>query len=70
MTKLLEDLTNIPDYGIYKATDEDIIQFLKGKSSLYSLDDDKSFYEINHEDEVELLVHLIEQNKVYVIKPF
>lgn len=70
--KVMEDTVSItkPDYGIRKATDEEVINFFKGKEKLYAFDKEQTIHEVDYNSPVSLLAQLVEQNKAYVIKPF
>lgn len=70
--KVMEDTVSItkPDYGVRKATDEEVINFFKGKEKLYAFDKEQTIHEVDYNSPVSLLAQLVEQNKAYVIKPF
>lgn len=70
--KVMEDTVSIikPDYGVRKATDEEVINFFKGKEKLYAFDKEQTIHEVDYNSPVSSLAQLVEQNKAYVIKPF
>ncbi len=59
-----------PKFGLYAATDQDIINFITQKEKLYTFDSDGSIMEINYNDEIIFLMDHYEENELYTLKPY